>query len=118
MAPAHPLQREARKGLTAPYDSWKNRIATLAFVRDIPLTDGDPAYAAVDKVDRTLAAIRPEKLLILWGMKDFVFDKAFLDEWKKRFPGAACQVFPDAGHYLFEDKPAETSAAVRAFFRS
>ena len=43
-------------------------------------------------------------MLILWGMKDFVFDHHFLDEWVRRFPGAEVHRFPQAGHYLFEDE--------------
>ncbi|RLB90844.1 MAG: alpha/beta hydrolase, partial [Deltaproteobacteria bacterium] len=31
------------------------------------------------------------------------------------FPRAATHVFHDAGHYLFEDKPCETSQLIEAF---
>ncbi len=43
-------------------------------------------------------------MLILWGMKDFVFDHHFLDEWVSYFPDAEVHRFPEAGHYLFEDE--------------
>ena len=33
-----------------PYDSWRNRIATLRFVQDIPLAPGDNSYALVSAV--------------------------------------------------------------------
>ncbi|MBT7259741.1 MAG: alpha/beta fold hydrolase, partial [Desulfobacula sp.] len=32
------LAPDVKKGLVEPYNSWKNRIATLKFVQDIPLT--------------------------------------------------------------------------------
>ena len=33
-------------------------------------------------------------MLIVWGMKDFVFDHHFLDEWVRRFPDAEVHRFP------------------------
>ena len=53
--------------------------------------------------------------MILWGMKDFVFDHHFLDEWIRRFPHAEVHRFPRAGHYLFEDEPDAVSERVRSF---
>ena len=112
------LCAETQKGLTAPYNSWKNRIATLTFVQDIPLTEKDRSWPVVDRVDRHLARIRPEQVLFLWGAKDFVFDTRFLDEFLRRLPGAQAHVFADAGHYLFEDKPIETGDLVAHFLHS
>ena len=65
-----------------------------------------------------MGAAAPERLkavpmLILWGMKDFVFDYHFLEEWQRRFPAAGVHRFPHAGHYLFEDEP-ESIIAARA----
>jgi len=109
------LAPDVKKGLVAPYNSWKNRIATLKFVQDIPLGPKDQSHAIVKHVDQHLARLDPDSLLFLWGAKDFVFDLAFLDEFRRRFPRAATHVFHDAGHYLFEDKPDETSQLILAF---
>ncbi|HCY86956.1 MAG TPA: alpha/beta hydrolase [Desulfobacteraceae bacterium] len=109
------LSTAVKKGLIAPYNSWKNRIATLRFVQDIPLTAEDPSYAIVDKVDRELARLDPKKLMFLWGPRDFVFDKSFLAEFRRRFPETPAHVFEDAGHYLFEDKPKETLELIKSF---
>ena len=43
-------------------------------------------------------------MMIAWGMKDFVFDRHFLDEWSRRFPKAEVHRFPKAGHYVLEDE--------------
>ena len=115
MAPARPLSREVKKGLTAPYNSWKNRIATLKFVQDIPLKESDPSFKLVQWVDDNLHQLKDFSMLFLWGEKDFVFDKAFLKEWQKRFPHVPCHLFSDAGHYLFEDKPMECLTLIRDF---
>ena len=74
------LSQSVKKGLVAPYNSWKNRIATLKFVQDIPITTKDRSYARVRKVDQGLCALDPEKLMFLWGTRDFVFDIHFLED--------------------------------------
>jgi pimeloyl-ACP methyl ester carboxylesterase len=110
------LPQPVKTGLTTPYNSWKNRIATLKFVQDIPISEKDTSYAIVDRVDRQLNQLDESKLLFLWGQKDFVFDLSFFNEFKRRFPNAQSTVFKDAGHYLFEDKPEETCRLIQSFF--
>lgn len=112
------LPVKAKKGLIEPYNSWKNRIATLKFVQDIPICEKDQSYAIVDQVDRNLKVLSGSNLMFLWGAKDFVFDLMFLNEFKRRFPEAKTHVFHDAGHYLFEDKAEETSRLINAFLTS
>lgn len=112
---AKKLSSTVKKGLMTPYNSWKNRIATLKFVQDIPITKKDRSYAIVDHVDHHLKKFDESSLLFLWGAKDFVFDLEFLNEFRRRFPGAATHVFHDAGHYLFEDKPEKTTRLIKTF---
>ena len=109
------LAPDVKKGLVEPYNSWKNRIATLKFVQDIPLTPNDQSYALVNHVEQNLKRLDQTSLLFLWGAKDFVFDLTFLNEFKSRFPQAVTHVFHDAGHYLFEDKPEESCQLIQAF---
>jgi haloalkane dehalogenase len=112
------LRPEVKKGLTAPYNSPQNRIATLKFVQDIPLDPADPAWEVVARVDQQLDRLDPNQVLLLWGTKDFVFDTSFLDEFLTRLTGAQSHVFEDAGHYLFEDKPEETAEQIHRFLVS
>ncbi|MFO7749274.1 MAG: alpha/beta fold hydrolase [Desulfobacteraceae bacterium] len=118
MAAATRLGKDVKAGLTAPYNSWKNRIATLKFVEDIPLSPRDRSYKQVKEVDDNLWKLDGIPMLILWGAQDFVFDLTFLDEWKARFPHAGVHLFEDAGHYLFEDKPQKTAELIRDFLHS
>ncbi len=115
MAPRHPLSKPVKKGLIAPYNSWKNRIATLKFVQDIPLSPSDESYSLVKSVEENLHRLKNIPMMILWGRHDFVFDLSFLREWQRRFPQVPVHLFDDAGHYLFEDKPDETAALIRQF---
>lgn len=112
------LSKEVKKGLTTPYNSWKNRIATLKFVQDIPLTKKDKSYNIVKKVDDNLHKLENFPLLFLWGLKDFIFDVNFLNEWKKRFPDAQYYIFENSGHYIFEDKPHETALKIKNFLKN
>jgi haloalkane dehalogenase len=112
-----PLTGPARDGYLAPYDSWRNRIAVLRFVQDIPLAPGDRSYELVRQVDEGLSRFRHTPMLICWGERDFVFDLDFLAEWQRRFPEAEVHRFPDAGHYVLEDAAAEIVPLVRDFLK-
>jgi haloalkane dehalogenase len=98
-----PLSYELRRVYTAPYDSWRNRIATLRFVQDIPLRPGERGFDLVSEVQAGLDRFHDRPMLICWGLRDFVFDRHFLEEWERRFPNATVHRFDDAGHYILED---------------
>ncbi|MFQ5423778.1 MAG: alpha/beta fold hydrolase [Phycisphaerae bacterium] len=117
MAAARRLPPDVRAAYLAPYNSWRNRIATLRFVQDIPLRAGDRSYEQVKWVDDNLHRLAGVPMLICWGERDFVFDRHFLDEWRRRFPDAEVQTFPDAGHYVLEDAADRIVPAVREFMR-
>ena len=102
----------------APYDSWKNRIATLRFVQDIPLGPEDEGYDLVENVAANLHQFKSVPALIAWGGKDFVFDDAFLRQWRQYLPQAKVHVMADAGHYILEDAAEEVVPLVADFIRS
>ncbi len=115
MAAMKPLDPRVKAGLVAPYDSWRNRIATLRFVQDIPLAPGDRAWDAVLRVEEKLGSLRNVPTFIGWGEKDFVFDGHFLAEWGRHLPDAQVKTFPEAGHYVLEDARDELVPLIRDF---
>ena len=110
-----PLTAEAREAYMAPYDSWANRVAVLRFVQDIPLRPGDRSYPIVQGVADALSAFQETPILIGWGLKDFIFDRHFLNEWTRRFPDAEVHRFEDSGHYILEDRGEELAGAIGSF---
>jgi haloalkane dehalogenase len=114
-ASAGGLAPEVRRGLLAPYNSWRNRLATLRFVQDIPLSPRDPSYGLAQQIDRQLCRLSATPVLICWGERDFVFDRDYLAEWRRRFPAAEVHRFPQAGHYILEDAAGEVLGLVREF---
>jgi len=117
MATAKGLSPEVKSGLSAPYNCWKNRIATLKFVQDIPLAPKDPSYWLVKQVDDHLQTFSKLPMLICWGAHDFVFDHDYLAEWQHRFPEAEVHLFPDAGHYVLEDVPEKIIPLTQDFLK-
>jgi len=118
MAPRKRLHRSVRKGLCAPYNSWNNRLATLKFVEDIPLTSSDPSFPLIQWMDHHIHRLAPIPMMILWGMHDFVFDADYLAEWQRRFPTARVHRYPEAGHYLLADEPESTGINILNFLKS
>jgi len=99
------LGREARAGLLAPYDSPEHRVAVAQFVRDIPLTAGDPAYAVLERTESRLHLLADVPTLVCWGMRDPVFDATVLEHLLSFLPQAEVHRFADAGHFVLEDVP-------------
>ncbi len=111
----NPMNGELRALYQLPYDSWRNRIATLRFVQDIPLRPGDRGYELVTAVGDGIGRFRNLPMLICWGELDFVFDRHFLAEWRQRFPDAEIHSFPECGHYILEDAKEEVIPLISAF---
>lgn len=118
MAARKKLSSDVRAGLTAPYNCWANRIATLKFVEDIPLAPGDPSFHIVSQVDKQLPSMQSKPMLICWGAHDFVFDYDYYEEWQRRFPNAEAHLYEDAGHYVLEDVPELIIDRIKGFFIS
>ncbi|MDD5760207.1 MAG: alpha/beta fold hydrolase [Desulfobulbaceae bacterium] len=117
MAVTKKMPADVAQGYLQPYDSWRNRVAVYAFVRDIPLAKSHVSWQTLAEVEGNLPMLQKKPLLILWGGKDFCFDDWFYREWLRRFPKARRHYFAEAGHYLLEDAGPEVVTMARNFFR-
>ncbi len=104
-----------KAGYLAPYRSWRDRVAVLRFVQDIPLNERHPSYPALVEIEQGLAKFKESPILFVWGEQDWCFTTKFLDEFVERFPQAETLRFPDAGHYVFEDAHERIIPGVREF---
>ncbi len=109
------LPAAVRCAYIAPYDGWRNAIATLRFMQDIPLRESDPAWPLVAEAGRRLHEFADRPAFIGWGLKDFVFDRHCLHAFTRALPDADVHAFEDAGHYVLEDKHELLVPAIRAF---
>ena len=92
-----------KRGYLAPYNSWANRAAVNAFVKDIPLRASHPSWSTLVDVENGLEQFKEHPMLLVWGERDWCFTTKFLDEFEERFPRAETFRIPDGGHYIFED---------------
>jgi haloalkane dehalogenase len=109
------LPAAVRRAYIAPYSGWRNAIATLRFMQDIPLREGDPAWPLVAETGRRLHEFADRPAFIGWGLRDFVFDRHFLEGFRRALPDAEVHAFEDAGHYVLEDRHEVLVPAIRAF---
>jgi haloalkane dehalogenase len=112
---SRPLSPDVRAGYLAPYRTWRDRIAVLRFIQDIPLKPVDPSYELVKSVEEGLDRFQKVPMLICWGGRDFVFDDEFLAGWRQRFPQAEVHRFAEAHHLVLEDEGPRITALVRDF---
>ena len=109
------LPREVRDAYAGVYDGWREAIATLRFMQDIPLRDGDRAWPLLKAAEAQLPAYADRPAFIGWGLRDFVFDKHFLAGFRAALPNAEVHAFDDAGHYVLEDRHELLVPAIRTF---
>lgn len=100
----------------APFPDYWSRAGTLAFQREIPLTERDRSARLMSSIHEQLPQISaPVKLV--WGMRDPVFQPVFLEQWRELFPNAQIVELPDASHFVVEDSPDAVTAAIEDFLR-
>ena len=103
MAVERPLSPAAKAGFLAPYGSPAVRRAVADFVADIPMEPAHPTRSVLAGVEASLAGLKGKPMMLCWGMRDFCFDRSFLEGFRERFPAAHPLLFADAGHYVLED---------------
>jgi len=116
MAVEKPLGRAAKAGFLAPYGSAAVRRAVADFVADIPMEPAHPTYPVLEAVEASLDGLKAKPMLLCWGLRDFCFDRGFLEGFTTRFPSAQRLLFPEGGHYVLEDAGEAALGPVADFF--
>ena len=104
MSVTKPLAAEVKRAYVFPYNNWANRIATHRFVVDIPSGRGSASDRALAEIESKLVLLKDRPVRILWGGKDFCFNRHYYDRWRTLLPGAKANYFESAGHYVLEDE--------------
>jgi haloalkane dehalogenase len=115
MATEKGLAPAAAEGYLAPYASWRDRIALLRFVQDIPLGPGHPSWPALTEIEAALVSFQSRPMLLIWGERDWCFTPEYRREWQRRFPAAQAHPIADAGHYVVEDAGEQVLFLLRDF---
>jgi cis-3-alkyl-4-acyloxetan-2-one decarboxylase len=106
-----PVMMEAYR---APFPDYWSRAGTLAFQREIPLTERDRSARLMGSIHERLPELDVPVLLV-WGLRDRVFQPVFLEQWRELFPAASTVELDDAGHFLVEDRPGAVTEAIAEF---
>jgi cis-3-alkyl-4-acyloxetan-2-one decarboxylase len=106
-----PVMMEAYR---APFPDYWSRAGMLAFQREIPLTERDRSARLMGSIHERLQELEVPVLLV-WGLRDPVFQPVFLDQWRELFPAAQTVELEDAAHFLVEDRPDAVTEAISSF---
>ncbi|MCS3809922.1 alpha/beta fold hydrolase [Xanthomonas sp. 4461] len=109
------MPADVRRAYVAPYNNWRNRISTIRFMQDIPLSPADQAWSLLERSAQALPSFADRPAFIAWGLRDICFDKHFLAGFRQALPTAEVTAFDDANHYVLEDKHEVLVPAIRTF---
>jgi haloalkane dehalogenase len=98
------LDDDVKAAYRAPHPGRASRAGTLAFPRQVPLSDDTPvARLTKETADALERDFRGRPARICWGMRDVLFGEAVLDLWREVLPAAEVTRIEDAGHFVQED---------------
>ncbi len=109
------LPKLVKQGLIAPYHDWESRIATDAFVKDIPSTAKHPTYQVLERIEQSLGKFSDVPVQLIWGMNDWCFRPECLYRFQRLFPQAQTLEIPEANHYVVEDAPEKVLKQIQSF---
>jgi pimeloyl-ACP methyl ester carboxylesterase len=102
----------------APFPTRESRVAMLCWSRDIPVTEADPSYLEMQRIENSLSLFAKTPTLILWGILDPVLPPSVLRWWQKVYPQATTHEIEDASHFLQEDAPQQIGEYINDFIAS
>lgn len=93
------LTKEIHAHYKKALPSARERVAAYTFASEL-MSASAWWQELWDKLDR----LKEVPMLIFWGMKDKFVPPSELERWKQRLPHARSIEYPDAGHFVQEEK--------------
>ncbi len=87
----------------------------LCWSRDIPVTEADPSFSEMHRIENDLPMFANTPTLIVWGMLDPVLPDSVLRWWEDIYPQATVHRIENASHFLQEDVPHQFGSLIRDF---
>jgi len=112
------LTQEVMDAYRAPFPTPASRLALLCWSRDIPVSEADPSYAEMKRIERGLSRFLDTPTLLVWGMRDPVLSEPVLRTWQSIYPRAITYEIEDASHFLQEDAPARIVNCIGEFLEA
>lgn len=104
------LTKDIHQHYLRPFGKASERQGTIGFARSL-LRDQE-WFAQAGRAASTLSH---KPAMILWGMKDNLVTEKYLSKLTTYFPKAEIVEYPDAGHFVLEEKGALASASIAQF---
>ncbi len=113
----HPenLTPQVLEAYRAPFPTPESRTALLCWSRDIPVSEADPSYADMKRIEASLSVFRKTPTLLVWGMQDPVLTPTVLRMWQTMLPQASTREIEDASHFLQGDAAERVIECVATF---
>ena len=99
----------------APFPTPESRVAMLCWSRDIPVTEADPSFPEMQRIENSLTLFAKIPTLVVWGMLDPVLPDAVLRWWRNIYPQATIHEIEEASHFLQEDAPQRIGCHISEF---
>jgi haloalkane dehalogenase len=116
-ATVRPMAKDAKDGMLAPYRTHLHRDAIAGFVLDIPVYPEHPSWDTLLSIGRGLKALSGVPALLIWGLRDFIFTRRFLEDMRGLLPQSRTLALPRSGHWPLEDNPKRIIPTLLAFLR-
>ncbi|MFP4322454.1 MAG: alpha/beta fold hydrolase [Anaerolineales bacterium] len=106
------LTRAIHDQYRGPFQHPDTRYAAWRFTQEL-LKSGE----WYDSLWAERAALRDLPALLLWGLRDPVFGKAYLERWQTLFPEARVVTYPKTGHFVQEEQPEVITPIIQTFLQ-
>lgn len=100
---------------SAPFTSEESYIGALAWPKDIPVGESHPSAQPMQHVRDNLNKLNKKPKILIWGMKDPIFQPWVIDWWSKIYPEMEVHKIENGSHFLQEDAPEEIIEIIKKF---